>query len=119
MAVRRTGFVRARKAAGFTQESFAEAMHVDRSTVARWEQGTREPQPYQRPKLARLLKITMSELDDLLRPEAGSVAVRRLPPTMQPWFSPVASEDDEQEALELVRRINASEPFRATVRDAV
>ncbi|MEU6148478.1 helix-turn-helix transcriptional regulator [Actinosynnema sp. NPDC047251] len=75
MAVRRTGFVRTRKAAGFTQESFAEVMHVDRSTVARWEQGTREPLPYQRPKLAKLLKISMSELDGLLHPEAECVAV--------------------------------------------
>ncbi|MEU4802384.1 helix-turn-helix transcriptional regulator [Actinosynnema sp. NPDC023587] len=74
MAVRRTGFVRARKAAGFTQESFAEAMHVDRSTVARWEQGAREPLPYQRSKLARLLKTTMNELDGLLHPEVQSVA---------------------------------------------
>ncbi|WP_433260743.1 helix-turn-helix domain-containing protein [Actinosynnema sp. CS-041913] len=74
MAVRRTGFVRARKAAGFTQESFAEIMHVDRSTVARWEQGAREPLPYQRPKLARLLKITMNKLDELLHTETESVA---------------------------------------------
>jgi transcriptional regulator with XRE-family HTH domain len=49
-------------------------MHVDRSTVARWEQGTREPLPYQRPKLARLLKVTMAELDGLLHPDAESVA---------------------------------------------
>ncbi|GAA3853740.1 hypothetical protein GCM10022243_19190 [Saccharothrix violaceirubra] len=77
MAARRTGLIRVRKAAGFTQESFAEAMHVDRSTVARWEQGAREPLPYQRPKLARLLKITMNELDELLHEEAGSVAVRQ------------------------------------------
>lgn len=73
MAVRRSSLVRIRKSAGFTQESFAEAMHVDRSTVARWEQGAREPLPYQRPKIARLLKITMSELDELLHPAAPSV----------------------------------------------
>jgi len=77
MAVRRTGFVRARKAAGFAQESFAEVMHVDRSTVARWEQGAREPLPYQRPKLARLLKITMSELDELLHGEKERVAAEQ------------------------------------------
>lgn len=77
MAVRRNGLVRARKAAGFTQESFAEAMHVDRSTVARWEQGAREPLPYQRPKLARLLRVSMNELDRLLHPEVEGVAVTR------------------------------------------
>lgn len=74
MAARRKVFIRVRKAAGFTQESFAEAIHVDRSTVARWEQGTREPLPYQRPKLARLLKITISELDELLHEDADGVA---------------------------------------------
>jgi transcriptional regulator with XRE-family HTH domain len=87
MAARRRSLIRVRKAAGFTQESFAEAMHVDRSTVARWEQGAREPLPYQRPKLARLLKITMNELDELLHPEAGSVAVTQgagSPPADEP-----------------------------------
>jgi transcriptional regulator with XRE-family HTH domain len=68
MAVRRNGLARARKAAGFTQESFAEAMGVDRSTVVRWDAGEREPLPYKRPKLARLLKVTMQELDELLTP---------------------------------------------------
>lgn len=77
MAVRRTGFVRARKAAGFTQESFPHAMDVDRSTVARWEQGACEPLPYLRSKPARLLNITMSELDKLLSPQMESVAVTR------------------------------------------
>lgn len=74
MAVRRTGLVRVRKAAGFTQESLAEVMHVDRSTVARWETGAREPLPYQRPKLAHLLNLTMDELDELLHAEQSNVA---------------------------------------------
>lgn len=52
-------------------------MHVDRSTVARWEQGTREPLPYQRPKLAGLLKISMTALDELLHSEMESVAVKQ------------------------------------------
>jgi transcriptional regulator with XRE-family HTH domain/osmotically-inducible protein OsmY len=75
MAVRRTGLARARKAAGFTQEKFAEAAHVEPTTVGRWEAGTREPLPYKRPLIARLLKISMNELDELLHPEVGSVAV--------------------------------------------
>ncbi|GAB2957613.1 helix-turn-helix transcriptional regulator [Saccharothrix stipae] len=66
MAVRRTAFARARKAAGFTQESFAEAANVERSTVVRWEAGVREPLPYQRPKLARLLRVSLDKLDQLL-----------------------------------------------------
>ncbi|MCE6995252.1 helix-turn-helix domain-containing protein [Saccharothrix sp. S26] len=102
MAVRRTAFIRARKAAGFTQESFAEAMYVDRSTVARWETGTREPLPHQRPKLARLLGISTDELAELLSPVA-----------IQPW--PAHASDDEQDALELVRRINASDVGQETL----
>lgn len=66
MAVRRIGLVRARKAAGFTQESFAEAVHVERSTVVRWEAGVREPLPYKRPMLARLLGVSLDKLDQLL-----------------------------------------------------
>lgn len=66
MAVRRTALAKARKAAGYTQESFAEAAHVDRATIARWEAGERLPQPYKRPMLARLLKVDMMKLDELL-----------------------------------------------------
>ncbi|WP_158842511.1 helix-turn-helix domain-containing protein [Saccharothrix deserti] len=74
MAVRRTGLARARKAAGFTQESFAEAAHVERSTVVRWEAGAREPLPYQRPKLARLLRVSLEKLDELLTTDARDEA---------------------------------------------
>ncbi|GAA3029866.1 helix-turn-helix domain-containing protein [Actinokineospora globicatena] len=56
----------ARKRAGFTQEKFAEAVGVDRSTVGRWESGTRSPQFYQRPELADLLKISVARLVELL-----------------------------------------------------
>ena len=79
MGARRTGFVRARKAAGFTQESFAEAAHVERTTVARWERGDRDPLPYKRPMLARLLKVSTNELDILLHPEDAG-APDRYPP---------------------------------------
>ncbi|GAA3881339.1 hypothetical protein GCM10022243_52410 [Saccharothrix violaceirubra] len=63
---KRQGLTRARKAAGFTQESFAEAMGVDRSAVVRWEAGSRSPHPHQRSRLSTLLGITMGELDQLL-----------------------------------------------------
>ena len=72
MAVRRPRLVEARKAAGFTQESFAEAMDVGRSTVVRWEAGTNEPLPYIRPKLARLLRVSLERLDELLTVGASS-----------------------------------------------
>ncbi len=64
---KREGLVQARKAAGYTQESFAEAVGVDRSTAARWEAGDHEPSPYLRPKIARLLSVSRDELKELLR----------------------------------------------------
>ncbi|MGH3901527.1 MAG: helix-turn-helix transcriptional regulator, partial [Pseudonocardiaceae bacterium] len=57
----------ARKAAGYTQESFAEALGVDRSTVVRWEAADHEPSPYLWPKIARLLSVSRDELIELLR----------------------------------------------------
>ncbi|GLW14943.1 helix-turn-helix transcriptional regulator [Streptomyces kronopolitis] len=66
MAVKRHGFVRRRRALGFTQESLAEALGVERSTVRRWESGDSSPLPYQRPRLARLLRVEAAELEGLL-----------------------------------------------------
>jgi DNA-binding XRE family transcriptional regulator len=64
---KRVGLIQARKAAGYTQESFAEALGVDRSTVVRWEAGDHEPLPYLWPKIARLLSVSRDELIELLR----------------------------------------------------
>ncbi len=55
-----------RKAAGHTQESLAAALHVDRSTVIRWEDGDQAPLPYLRPKLARLLGQSPEQLRELI-----------------------------------------------------
>jgi hypothetical protein len=45
MVVKRRSFAQARKAAGYTQESLAERLGVDRTTVARWELGTPSRNP--------------------------------------------------------------------------
>ena len=66
MALKRNDFVRRRRAVGFTQEGLAEAMNVERSTVSRWESGKVSPQPYQRPRLAAALQVSVRDLDDLL-----------------------------------------------------
>jgi transcriptional regulator with XRE-family HTH domain len=59
-----------RQAAGYTQERFAEELGVDRSTVGRWERGVQAPLPWQRPDIATALKITLDQLDNLLREPA-------------------------------------------------
>lgn len=51
---------------GFTQESLAERLGVDRSTVVRWERGSSDPQPSLRLALAGALGVSMSALDSLL-----------------------------------------------------
>jgi DNA-binding XRE family transcriptional regulator/tetratricopeptide (TPR) repeat protein len=106
MAGRRTELAKARRMVGHTQESLAEAMHVDRSTVVRWEAGSNDPLPYQHPRLAKLLCITPDALQELLYP-ATAADVRG--PVIQPWHVPVSDGDDELAALELMRRINASD----------
>ena len=63
---KRVLLVRARKAAGFTQEEAAYRLGVDRSTIARWESGETEPLPWLRPKLATLLGVTLARLEELL-----------------------------------------------------
>ncbi|WP_414940146.1 helix-turn-helix domain-containing protein [Amycolatopsis sp. cmx-11-51] len=73
MVAKRHGLVSARKAAGFSQESLAEALRVASSSVSNWERGKTEPVPYKRPKLAKLLDITASELEALLHEGIGEV----------------------------------------------
>jgi transcriptional regulator with XRE-family HTH domain len=66
MASKRQRLAQRRKAAGFTQEQFAERLGVERSTVARWDSAETEPQPWLRPNLARALGVSLVELDGLL-----------------------------------------------------
>ena len=70
MAYRRQGLSQRRRAVGLTQESLAEQLGVERSTIVRWEAGDTEPLPSIRPSLARALDVSMDHLAALL---AGSV----------------------------------------------
>jgi transcriptional regulator with XRE-family HTH domain len=90
VAQRRRKLAAARKAAGYTQEALAEALHVDRSTVQRWEAGEHAPWPYLWPKLARLLRITNERLQELLADEESLSVWGREPvaPLPQPTQSP-------------------------------
>ena len=66
MPTRRQRLAARRKAVGFSQEQLAERLNIDRSTVARWESGETEPQPWIRPRLARALQLSLSQVDHLL-----------------------------------------------------
>src|SRR5688572_18140512 len=68
-AGRRSRLAKRRRTRGFSQESLATELNADRSTVARWERGLCDPQPYHRAKLCGLLQVTLDELDELLTPE--------------------------------------------------
>src|SRR2546430_4451845 len=73
MSERREKLARRRAAMGFTQETLAEQLGLDRSTVARWEQGTGTPLAINRPDLAKALDLTPDELNDLLSLEPTAV----------------------------------------------
>ncbi|MGY5307829.1 helix-turn-helix transcriptional regulator [Nocardia gipuzkoensis] len=66
----RRSFAQRRKALGFTQESLAARVNVERSTVVRWEAGKSEPLAWLWPKLAVALKVTPEQLTDLLAADA-------------------------------------------------
>jgi transcriptional regulator with XRE-family HTH domain len=66
MPARRQHLALRRKAMGLSQEQLAERLGIDRSTVGRWEGGETQPQPWIRPRLARVLRVSLDELDGLL-----------------------------------------------------
>ena len=66
MALKRKRLAQRRKALGYTQESLAERLGVDRTTVVRWERGETEPQPWIRRHLAKALDVSLDELDALI-----------------------------------------------------
>jgi transcriptional regulator with XRE-family HTH domain len=84
----RAGLVTARKAAGLTQEDLAAALHVERSTVVRWEAGRHAPQAYLWPKLATVLGISRGELGALLTEIDQSKADSRGHPTSEVTSAP-------------------------------
>jgi DNA-binding XRE family transcriptional regulator len=66
MFVKRRSFAQTRRAVGYTQESLAEQLGVDRTTVARWESGEYSPQPWLRPKIAKAFGLSLRELSELV-----------------------------------------------------
>lgn len=74
MATRREELARRRAAMGFTQESLAEQLGIERSTVGRWERGTMTPLPWHQPKLAAALDLSPDELAEVLGDDHGQPA---------------------------------------------
>lgn len=70
---RRTALIAARVAAGFTQETLAARIGVERSTVYRWEAGLTVPLSMWRPGLAQLLGLDNEQLAAVLG-ESGEAA---------------------------------------------
>lgn len=76
MPRRRHGLAARREALGYTQEMLAHKLGVELSTVGRWERGALTPQPWRRPDLAKALKLSLEELDELLAQPEGSEPAR-------------------------------------------
>lgn len=74
MALKRERLAQRRKTVGHTQESLAEKLGVDRTTVVRWERADSTPQPWVRLGLAEALRVSPDELSELLT----DVAVARV-----------------------------------------
>jgi transcriptional regulator with XRE-family HTH domain len=51
---------------GYSQEALAAKLGVERTTVARWEQGRARPHPWTRPRLAAALGVSLDQLAGLL-----------------------------------------------------
>lgn len=66
MGARRSRLAERRKALGHSQESLAEQLGTDRTTVGRWERGETAPYPMLRGRLCRVLQVSPTELNDLL-----------------------------------------------------
>jgi transcriptional regulator with XRE-family HTH domain len=107
--VKRIELAAARKAAGLTQEQLAEILHVDTSSVNRWEAGAGSPLPYLRPKLANVIGVSREHLTQLLtreysigtevaQPDVGA-SIRPTPPS-----SPMRT----LQALEIITSDDAS-----------
>lgn len=74
MSAPREKLKRARKAAGYSQETFAYALGVDPSAVKRWERGVWSPNPGRRAEMARRLGVSRRELEQLLAAAGPSSA---------------------------------------------
>jgi transcriptional regulator with XRE-family HTH domain len=121
MALKRQRLSQRRKVVGLTQESLAQRLGVERSTVARWEAGATQPVPSMRPNVARALQVSIDQLAELLTESEDANTARALsvdtegtipvlPPKAQ---SEVWLERSEFENLIRPQVAETVEPFRS------
>jgi transcriptional regulator with XRE-family HTH domain len=67
MARRRQRFIDRRRVVGLSQEQLADILGVERKAVGRWERVESHPQPVHRPRLADALRVSIEDLEQLLR----------------------------------------------------
>jgi transcriptional regulator with XRE-family HTH domain len=112
----REGLIARRRTLGLTQESLAARLDQIRgtgrgsiavSTIARWERGESTPRPWQRPPLAKALEVSVDELAVLLADNR--------PVPNQVWTTVPVPDIEDLEAVELVRRVQASDAGPATL----
>jgi transcriptional regulator with XRE-family HTH domain len=117
VAKRRRKLVAARRAAGYTQEKMAEALHVDRSTVQRWESGEHVPWPYLWPKLASLIGVSKERLQALFAEDEPSLLPVAVPPETRgqtsPWDFSVSLSHDTDSIHRIPGNTSARLPVRA------
>jgi DNA-binding XRE family transcriptional regulator len=126
MASRRQCLSQRRKAVGLTQESLAERLGVERSTVVRWEAGDTEPLPSIRPNLASALQVSIDQLAELLNKteDAGTTQAAAVDTdaTVSTWLPEVGSQLQlgraQFDALIRPQAIETVEALRRALRSA-
>ncbi len=99
------GLAERRRAVGYSQETLAHLLGVDRTTVGRWESGRVFPQPPQRRGLANALGLSLDELDCLWAMPAVRVQETARCQTEE---SPTPGESDEMMRRAFLRVLSVS-----------
>jgi DNA-binding XRE family transcriptional regulator len=97
VAEKRRVLAKRRKVVGYTQEQLAAVLEVERTTVVRWEAAETTPQPWCRPKLAKILAVSVEELDTMLAEGQPGEDGRSPDGEPQPAFEVI--DDPEQDPL--------------------
>ena len=90
MKTKRRALAERREMVGHTQETLAEFVGVEPTTVGRWERGETSPQPWSRPKLVEALGVSVEQLDTML---AEGQPVEQEPPGAGGFLDSDAAED--------------------------